>query len=70
MRGRLAACLILPLSGCVVATVVDTAVDVTATVVETTVDVGAAVVTAPIAAAEMAFGEENEPDPAAPVPVE
>lgn len=38
----------LALPGCVVATVVETAVDVTATVVETTVDVGAAVVTAPI----------------------
>lgn len=40
--------LLLLLPGCVVGTVVETAVDVTATAVETTVDVGAAVVTAPI----------------------
>lgn len=36
--------LLLPLSGCVVGTVVGTAVDVTATVVETTVDVAAGTV--------------------------
>ncbi|MEM9146686.1 MAG: hypothetical protein AAGC57_10840 [Pseudomonadota bacterium] len=40
--------LVILLSGCVVGTVVETAVDVTATAVETTVDVGAAVVTAPV----------------------
>ncbi|MEL6218137.1 MAG: hypothetical protein AAFR79_06665 [Pseudomonadota bacterium] len=40
--------LVLLLPGCVIGTVVETAVDVTATAVETTVDVGAAVVTAPV----------------------
>lgn len=56
---RAAVLLLLALQGCVVSTVVETAVDVTATVVETTVDVGAAVVTAPIAAADAAFGEDE-----------
>lgn len=49
--------LILAVSGCVVATVVDTAVDVTTTVVGTTVDVGAAAVGG---AADLIAGDDED----------
>lgn len=56
------AALLLPaiLGGCVVGTVVETAVDVTATVVETTVDVGAAVVTAPVKAVDALTDDDGD----------
>lgn len=63
MMRVLALVAILALPGCVVATVVDTAVGVTATAVETTVDVGSAVVGGTV---DIIAGDDDADDEAAP----
>ncbi|MGF1551774.1 MAG: hypothetical protein ACFBWO_04630 [Paracoccaceae bacterium] len=63
MRGAglvLALCLLL--QGCIVGTVVETAVDVTATAVTTTADVAATAVTLPFRAAGAVIGSGDDDD--------